>query len=59
MAAKNLSLGLMAGEINRHLMSSLPVGCFVAASIVRLGDGFGELWVGGTPDVLWLTSRAW
>ncbi|MBL8477226.1 MAG: SpoIIE family protein phosphatase [Methyloversatilis sp.] len=57
MAAKNLSLGLMAGEINRHLMSSLPVGRFVAASIVRLGDGFGELWVGGTPEVLWLDKQ--
>ncbi|MFH1815968.1 MAG: SpoIIE family protein phosphatase [Pseudomonadota bacterium] len=54
MAAKNLSLGLMAAEINRHLMSSLPVGRFVAASIVRLGEGSGELWVGGTPEVLWL-----
>lgn len=57
MAAKNLSLGLMAGEINRHLMSSLPVGRFVAASMVRLGDGFGELWVGGTPEVLWLNKQ--
>ncbi|MDP3290109.1 MAG: SpoIIE family protein phosphatase [Methyloversatilis sp.] len=54
MAAKNLSLGLMAGEINRHLMSSLPIGRFVAASMVRLDEGFGELWVGGTPEVLWL-----
>jgi DNA-binding response OmpR family regulator len=57
MAAKNLSLGLMAGEINRHLMSSLPVGRFVAASMLRLGDGFGELWVGGTPDILWLDKQ--
>jgi DNA-binding response OmpR family regulator len=57
MAAKNLSLGLMAGEINRHLMSSLPVGRFVAASMLRLGDGFGEMWVGGTPDVLWLDRQ--
>jgi DNA-binding response OmpR family regulator len=54
MAAKNLSLALMAREINRHLMSSLPIGRFVAASMVRLDEGFGELWVGGTPDVLWL-----
>jgi CheY-like chemotaxis protein len=57
MAAKNLTLQLMAGEMNRHLMSTLPIGRFVAASMVRLGDGFGELWVGGTPDVLWLDSN--
>lgn len=54
MAAKNLTLQLMAGEMNRHLISTLPIGRFVAASMVRLGDGFGELWVGGTPEVLWL-----
>jgi DNA-binding response OmpR family regulator len=57
MAAKNLTLQLMAGEMNRHLLSTLPIGRFVAASMVRLGDGFGELWVGGTPEVLWLDSN--
>jgi CheY-like chemotaxis protein len=56
MAAKNLTLQLMAGEMNRHLISTLPIGRFVAASMVRLGDGFGELWVGGTPEVLWLNA---
>ncbi|WP_020165380.1 PP2C family protein-serine/threonine phosphatase [Methyloversatilis discipulorum] len=54
MAKKNLSLGLMASEINRHLMSSLPVGRFVAATMVRLDAGEGEVWVGGTPEALWL-----
>ncbi|MBT9516451.1 MAG: fused response regulator/phosphatase [Methyloversatilis discipulorum] len=54
MAKKNLSLGLMASEINRHLMSTLPVGRFVAATMVRLDAGEGEVWVGGTPEVLWL-----
>lgn len=57
MAAKNLTLQLMAGEMNRHLISTLPIGRFVAASMVRLGDGFGELWVGGTPEVLWLNGN--
>lgn len=52
MASKNLSLGLMAYEINRHLLSTLPVGRFVAATMVRLEPGRGELWLGGTPDVL-------
>lgn len=54
MAKKNLSLGLMASEINRHLMSTLPFGRFVAATMVRLDAGEGEVWVGGTPEVLWL-----
>ena len=54
MSRKNLSLGLMAGEINRHLMATIPVGRFVAAAMVRLEAGEAELWVGGTPDVLWL-----
>lgn len=54
MAKKNLSLGLMASEINRHLMSTLPVGRFVAATMVRLDAGEGEVWVGGTPEALWL-----
>lgn len=54
MAQKNLSLGLMASEINRHLLSTLPVGRFVAASMIRLDRGQGEVWVGGTPEVLWL-----
>lgn len=54
MANKNLSLGLMASEINRHLMSTLPVGRFVAATMVRLHAGEGEVWVGGTPEALWL-----
>jgi DNA-binding response OmpR family regulator len=52
MAKKNLSIGLMASEINRHLMSTLPVGYFVAASMVRLEGCSGEIWVGGTPEVL-------
>ena len=52
MAKKNLSIGLMASEINRHLMSTLPVGRFVAATMVRVDAGEGELWVGGTPEVL-------
>jgi DNA-binding response OmpR family regulator len=54
MTRKNLSLGLMASEINRHLMATIPVGRFVAAAIVRLDAGEAELWVGGTPEVLWL-----
>ncbi len=54
MAKKNLSLGLMASEINRHLSTTLPVGRFVAATIVRIEGKQGEVWVGGTPDVLLL-----
>jgi CheY-like chemotaxis protein len=56
MAQKGLALSLMIREINRHLLSTLPVGRFVAAAMVRLEDGHGEIWVGGTPDVLWLDA---
>ncbi len=54
MASKDLSLALMAREINRHLIRTLPVGRFVAAALVRVDRGQGELWVGGTPEVLCL-----
>jgi hypothetical protein len=58
MAAKNLTAAA-DGRRNQPPpdVSSLPVGRFVAASMVSLGDGFGELWVGGTPEVLWLDKQ--
>ena len=41
-------------EINRQLLATLPVGHFVAASLLRVSADArrGEVWVGGTPDVL-------
>lgn len=53
-ARKGLPLGLMAAEMNRHLLTTLPVGRFVAATLLRLQPGFGEIWVGGTPEALLL-----
>ncbi len=53
-ARKGLPLGLMAAEMNRHLLSTLPVGRFVAATLLRVSRGEGEIWVGGTPEALLL-----
>ncbi|MCK6391898.1 MAG: SpoIIE family protein phosphatase [Azonexus sp.] len=40
-------------EMNRQLKESMPVGRFVAATLVSLDDAQrrGEVWVGGTPEV--------
>ncbi len=48
------SLTRIVQEINRQLLATLPVGHFVAASLLRVSADArrGEVWVGGTPDVL-------
>ena len=39
-------------ELNQQLKESMPIGRFVAATVVCLDDSSqkGEIWVGGTPD---------
>ena len=41
-------------EINQQLKESMPVGRFVAATIVSLDETSksGEIWIGGTPEAL-------
>lgn len=41
-------------EINRQLKESMPVGHFVAATLVCLDEHLrqGEIWIGGTPEAL-------
>ena len=50
------TLSTLVGEINRHLKQSMPAGRFVAATLVCIDSAHrkGELWVGGTPEVLLL-----
>ena len=53
------TLPLLVGEINRRLKESMPSGRFVAATLVCIDavNKKGELWVGGTPEVLLLDER--
>ena len=58
-AARGLSLELMAHEMNRHLCDALPTGHFVAAMVVNIAaDGSsGKLWSGGMPSASLLDPR--
>lgn len=58
MAEIGVALGWIVQEVNRQLKATLPVGHFVAASMLCVaGDGkHADVWVGGTPDVLLVDS---
>lgn len=59
MAQKGLPLSLLVKEANRHLCAVLPVGRFVAATLLALDlDACrGELWIGGMPETLHIDSN--
>jgi len=59
LADEGIALQPMLLEINRHLRESLPVGRFVAATLVQVDAQRrqGELWIGGMPDVLMLACN--
>ena len=48
------SLSEIIRELNQQLKESMPVGRFVAATLVCLDEGRrqGEIWVGGTPEAM-------
>jgi two-component system, HptB-dependent secretion and biofilm response regulator len=48
------SLAEIIRELNQQLKESMPVGRFVAATLVSLDETTrrGEIWVGGTPEAL-------
>ncbi|MDP2821052.1 MAG: response regulator [Sulfuritalea sp.] len=54
MAETGVALSWIVHEVNRQLQATLPVGHFVAASMLCIAaDGrHADIWVGGTPDVL-------
>jgi serine phosphatase RsbU (regulator of sigma subunit) len=58
MAPTDAPLADIVGEINHQLRQSMPVGRFVAATLVRIDEasGEGEIWVGGVPDALLLDA---
>ena len=47
-------LGILVESMNFLLTNSLPIGRFVAASVVVLNEAAcqGEIWIGGMPDAL-------
>lgn len=56
---EGVGLAGLIGEINQHLLESMPVGRFVAATLVRIdatGNG-ADIWVGGMPEALLLDDR--
>lgn len=54
MSKLNRSVREIIQELNQQIMESMPVGRFVAATLVCLDEvcHCGEIWVGGTPDTL-------
>ncbi len=52
LARLNSSLREMVHELNQQLKESMPIGRFVAATLVCLDEEAktGEIWVGGTPQ---------
>lgn len=54
MVAAGPTLSELVGELNRQLKESMPPGRFVAATLVCVDEQNhkGEIWVGGTPEVL-------
>jgi PAS domain S-box-containing protein len=59
MSETGVALGWIVHEVNRQLRATLPIGHFVAASIVRLApDGqHADVWMGGMPDMLLLDAE--
>lgn len=54
MAQQDAKLAEIVSELNQQLKESMPVGRFVAATLVCLDEETrrGEIWVGGTPEAL-------
>jgi two-component system, HptB-dependent secretion and biofilm response regulator len=54
MTRQNRTIKELVIEMNQQLRESIPVGRFVAATIVCLDEvsQTGEIWVGGTPEAL-------
>jgi PAS domain S-box-containing protein len=56
MAPFGVALSEMVGEINWQLKQSMPIGRFVAATLVCIDQQAhtGEIWIGGTPECVLL-----
>lgn len=60
MTKLNASVREIILELNQQLKESMPIGRFVAATIVCLDEisQEGEIWVGGTPRLIYSIFRA-
>lgn len=58
MGETGLALSRIVHEVNHQLQATLPVGHFVAASMLRIeaGGARAEAWIGGMPDLLVLDA---
>jgi len=58
MGETGVALGWIVHEVNRQLRATLPVGYFVAASLLRVDatSRHADVWIGGTPDLLVLDA---
>jgi PAS domain S-box-containing protein len=58
MGETGAALAWIVHEVNRQLQVTLPIGHFVAATMLRVdADGeHADVWVGGTPDLLVLSA---
>lgn len=59
MASRNLSVREIVLELNQQLKEAMPIGRFVAATLLCLDEteGEGEIWVGGTPEPFLIDRR--
>lgn len=58
MVANDTPVHELVLELNQQLRESVPLGRFVAATVVSLDEAHsrGEIWVGGTPEALLMDS---
>jgi len=58
MTRLNRDINELVLEINQQLKESMPIGRFVAATIVSLDEASmsGEIWIGGTPEALLINA---
>jgi serine phosphatase RsbU (regulator of sigma subunit) len=59
LAESGAGLTWIITEINRQLKATMPIGRFVAATVICIDHqrSEAEIWVGGTPDLLLIDER--
>jgi serine phosphatase RsbU (regulator of sigma subunit) len=59
MAETGTALSWIITEINRQLKATMPIGRFVAATVLCIehARGEAEVWLGGTPDLLLIDAN--
>lgn len=59
LAESGAAMSVIITEINRQLKATMPVGRFVAATVlcIRHAEKEADVWIGGTPDLLQIDAR--